>query len=126
MSLADPLSLKNEAAAARSFAKTITTPSSVTRIDSATSAATPTLLVVSHNTSGSGDSIADRHLIQASRRELDTNGIPFTTVVNLTISVPRKTTTSTTVYDLVSFIKDLVDTGGVKSADLDAVLQGQS
>lgn len=126
MSLASTLSLKNEAAAARSFVSTIVNGQSVTRLDSATTLQTPTKLMISHNTSGSGDSLADRHLIQATRVDLDANGLPMTTIVNLTLAVPRRATSNTTVKDLLSFIKDLVDTGGAASADLDAILQGQS
>ncbi|DAD50295.1 coat protein [ssRNA phage Zoerhiza.4_26] len=126
MSLAASLTLKNEAASNRTFVETIVQPNGRTRLDSATSLQTPTKLVISHSTSGTGDGLVDRHLIQATRVELDSNGVPFTTIVNLTIAVPRKSTSNTTVYDLVSFIKDLIDTGGVKSADLDAILLGQS
>jgi hypothetical protein len=126
MSLSATLSLKNEAAAARSFVTTDVLPTGTVRLDGATTLSQPTKLAIKHSTSGSGESLTDRHLIQATRVELDANGIPFTTVVNLTIAVPRKTATNTTVYDLVSFIKDLVDTAGAKSADLDAILQGQS
>lgn len=126
MSLAATLALKNEAAASRSFVTTIVNGQSVTRLDAATSLQTPTKVVITHSTSGNGDSLSDRHLIQATRVDLDANGVPMTTVVNFTISVPRRSASNTTVYDLVSFIKDLVDTGGVKSADLDAILQGQS
>lgn len=126
MSLASTLTLKNEAAASRSFVTTVVNGQSCTRLDSATTLQNPTKLVISHNTSGKGESLCDRHLIQATRVEPDAQGIPMTTVVNLTIAVPRRAVSNTTAYDLVSFIKDLVDTSGVKSADLDAILQGQS
>lgn len=126
MALASTLTLKNEAAAAKTFVSTIVNGQSTTRIDSGTTLNAPTRMVISHTTSGKGNDLMDRHLIQATRVENDALGVPMTTVVNLTLAVPRRTVTNTTVYDLVSFIKDLIDTGGTKSTDLDAILQGQS
>lgn len=125
MSLSSSIVLKNEAAVSRTFVPTIVLQSGCTRLDMATTLQLPTLLKISNSTSGSGDSLVDRHLIQASRTELDANSIPFTTIVNLTLAVPRKSPNNTTTYDLVSFIKDLVDTGGVASGDLAAILQGR-
>lgn len=126
MSLSETLSLKNEAAASKSFVTTNVSGSSRTRLDSATSLQNPTKLTISHSTSGNGDSLADRHLIQATRVEDDADGVPMTTIVNLTISQPRRAADNTSVLDLVSFIKDLIDTAGAGSADLLSILQGQS
>lgn len=126
MSLSADLVLKNEAAASRTFTTVSVNGSKVDRIDSATTIQQPTKMVINHTTSGSGDSLTDRHLVQFSRTELDANGLPFTTIVNLTIAVPRRSTSTTTANDLVSFIKDLVDTAGAASADLGKILQGQS
>jgi hypothetical protein len=126
MSLSADLVLKNEAAANRTFTPINVSGTSCTRLDGATSLQLPTKVVISHNTSGAGEDLVDRHLVQASRVENDANGVPFTTIVNLTLAVPRKSASNTTAYDLVSFIKDLMDTTGAKSADFDKILQGQS
>lgn len=126
MSLSATLSLKNEAASAKSFVTTNVTNNKVDRLDGATSLSLPTRLVINHQTSGSGATLTDRHLIQASRTELDAANVPYTTVVNLTIAMPRRSVSTASALDLVSFIKDLIDTGGVASADLASILQGQS
>lgn len=126
MALTADLVLKNEAAANRTFTTVSVNGANVTRLDSATTIQQPTKMVINHTTSGSGDDLVDRHLIQFSRTELDANGLRFTTIVNLTMAVPRRSSSNTAVKDLVSFIKDLVDTAGVASADLDKILQGQS
>lgn len=126
MSLNAVLALKNEAGANRSFTTTQVGPTGVTRLDDGTTLSTPTMLKIQHSTAGKGDDLSDRHLLQATRVELDANGIPFTTVVNLTISVPRKSASMASAYDLVSFLKDLVDTAGAHATELTQILQGQS
>lgn len=126
MSLSESIVLANEADANRTFVTTIVDKTSVTRLDEATTLQTPTKLVISHNTSGSGDSLADRHLIQATRVTLDSNDVPMTTVVNLTISQPRRAASNADVLDLVSFIKELIDNAGNASDALVDILQGQS
>jgi hypothetical protein len=126
MSLTADLVLKNEAAASRTFTPVNVAANGITRLDAATTLAEPTRMVINHTTSGKGDSLIDRHLIQFTRTELDANDVPYTTIVNLTIANPRKATGSATVKDLLSFLKDLIDTAGVASADVDKILQGQS
>lgn len=126
MALTADLVLKNEAAASRTFTTVNVNGTGVTRLDSATTIQLPTKMIVNHTQSGAGDAVVDRHLVQFSRTELDANGMPYTTVVNLTMAVPRRSVGNVTVKDLLAHIKDLIDTGGVASADVDKILQGQS
>lgn len=125
--LGDSIVLKDEAAANHTFV-TVGSPNgtAITRIDQATTLSAPRKMVVSHSTSGSGLNLVDRHLIQFTEVELDAAGNPFTTIVNFTIARPRRATGNTTVYNLVSYLKDAIDTEGAHSALIDQILQGQS
>lgn len=99
----------------------------VSRIADDTTPQTPRRLVIRHATSGSGDSLSDRHLIQLTERKLDTNGLAFDTIVNLTITQSRRDANNTTVENLLSYLKDLLtgSPGGVSSAVVADIVQGQ-
>lgn len=75
-----------------SFATTLRGPGAATeRLNVATDLSNPEKLVIKHQVTGSEKSgnLTDRHLIQLSRVERDSDGLPHNCVVNLTISVPR-------------------------------------
>ena len=62
------------------------------RINNASTADLPENLVINHFVQGNEKvptSLVDRHLVQFSRVERDTAGNPYTSIVNVTMSVPR-------------------------------------
>lgn len=100
------------------------------RIDIASTLATPSLLSIKHSSSGKPGSIVDRHLIQLSKTLAATVG-SVTPVVNFTLTVPRDAAvTSTVMHNMVSNLLDLIDdgllTGFASTANVDAVLRGES
>jgi hypothetical protein len=101
------------------------------RIDIATNLAEPALLAIRHQVSGKGVDAVDRHLIQFTRTKNDSNGIPRTLTVNLTVAVPRNAViTSTIVKDQIMNLLDLMSDGALTSlatsANIDSLLRGES
>lgn len=103
------------------------------RINVATTASEPSLLVIKHSKSGANANIVDRHLVQFSTTDNDSDGIPRTAIVNLTLAVPRsQNITTTMITDLVSNLIDFVADGGFTSSGiagttaLQALLRGES
>jgi hypothetical protein len=101
------------------------------RIDIATTLAEPAFLSIRHSQAGKGADIVDRHLVQFTRTKNDTNGVPRTMTVNLTVAVPRNTAfTSTIINDQIMNLLDLMASGGLASlastANIDSLLRGES
>lgn len=127
MSLASQLVLKDNAAANITFTENRRNGYRVERLDVATSTAVPRKLVVDHSTTNGPKGILnDRHLIQATSAELDASGNLATTVVNLTISIPRNASGSTPAKHCLAAIASLLMTTGAANSSFDAVLQNQS
>jgi hypothetical protein len=100
------------------------------RIDLATNLQNPGLLVIKHSVSGKGTSAVDRHLVQITRTMSSTPG-PVTLTVNFTMSIPRAVeVTSTIVKDAVANLIDFLADGQITSlattANLDALMRGES
>jgi len=113
MSLSDTLTLDNATGTEATFALQGRDTSGARRIDTASSLATPQTLVIKHSKSGVGQNAVDRHLVQLSRTELDSNGIARTAIVNFTMAVPQSTVfSSTEILDLCGYLVDLITDGG--------------
>lgn len=83
------------------------------RRDIATSNVSPGLLSIKHSVSGSGLNTVDRHLVQFTRTVPDSENVPRTAVVNLTLAIPQASViTSTIVNDLIANLVDLISDGG--------------
>jgi hypothetical protein len=101
------------------------------RIDIATTLSEPAFLVIKHNQTGKGADTIDRHLVQFTRTKLDTNGVPRTLTVNLTVAVPRSSVmTSTVVNDQISNLLDLIMSGGfttlASTSNIDSLMRAES
>jgi hypothetical protein len=100
------------------------------RIDIASTLALPTTLVIKHSTTGKGDAVVDRHLVQLNRT-VSASPSPVTVNVNFTLTVPRNVAvTPTIIHDVVThiidFLTDGAATGLATSANIDAILRGES
>ena len=100
------------------------------RIDIASTLALPNVLVIKHSVSGKAPAIVDRHLIQLNKTVATALGsVPLS--VNFTLAIPRDVAvTSTMVHDVVSHIVDFLTdgtaTGLAATANVDAILRGES
>ena len=100
------------------------------RIDIASTLALPNVLVIKHSVSGKAPAIVDRHLIQLNKTVATALGsVPLS--VNFTLAIPRDVAvTSTMVHDVVSHIVDFLTdgtaTGLATTANVDAILRGES
>lgn len=100
------------------------------RIDIASTLALPATLVIKHSTSGKTPLLVDRHLVQVNKTVASALGsVPIT--ANFTLTVPRDAAvTSTIVHDVVSNLLDFLDdgllTGFASTANIDAILRGES
>lgn len=126
MALSSSLALANNAGTTITFVENKRTGFRVERLNGATTLQLPSRLVVDHSTTGKDKTLADRHLIQIATTESDGNGGTATTVVNLTISVPRSATSSTAAKDAVCALAKLLLTTNAANATFDAILQNQS
>lgn len=124
MSLSTDIALDNAAAASKTFVMQSTSADGTVRIDNSTTLANPRLMQIKHSLSGpKGVDQVDRHLLSFSTTETDANGKQATSVVNLTIALPRNGVISRTdVNDMLAFIVDFLGT----SANVDAILLGGS
>lgn len=101
------------------------------RIDIGSSLALPSTLVIRHTVSGKAPGlVTDRHLIQVNKTVAASVGVA-TVNANFTLSVPRDVAiTSAIIHDVVShlvdFLTDLTTTGLATTANIDAVLRGES
>jgi hypothetical protein len=100
------------------------------RIDIASTLALPSVLSIKHSTSGKPPNVVDRHLIQVSKTVATALGTA-TLNANFTLTIPRDTAVTTTmVHDVVSnildFLSDSALTGFASTANVDAILRGES
>lgn len=101
------------------------------RIDVATTLSAPAYLAIRHSLAGKGADAVDRHLVQFTRTLVDSNGVPRTLTVNLTVAVPRNAViTSQIVKDQIMNLLDLMSDGALTtlatSANIDSLLRGES
>lgn len=101
------------------------------RLDVASTLALPTRLAIKHSTQGKLPStVTDRHLVQVSKTVPTATGISQV-VANFTLTVPRDVAvTSAIVFDMcshiVDFLTDLSGTGLATTANIEALLRGES
>lgn len=101
------------------------------RIDVASTLALPTTLIIKHSVSGKAPgTIIDRHLVQVNKTVTASIGVASINV-NLTLTVPRDIAiTPTIIHDMVSHIVDFLTdgsaTGLAATANVDALLRGES
>lgn len=100
------------------------------RIDVASTLAAPSMLSIKHSVSGKAPNLVDRHLVQLTKTLAASVG-SVTPVVNLTLTVPRDpAVTSTVMHNMISNMLDLIDdaalTGFASTANVDAILRGES
>lgn len=133
MSLTSTLTLDGTTGTEASFVLQTTDSTGARRINSATTLAAPESLIIKHSKSGSGANAVDRHLVQFSRTELDSAGVPRTAIVNFTMAVPQSSVfTTSEITDLASYLVDLITDGGfsgtgmVGTTNITALLRGES
>jgi len=135
MSLADPLVLKDAAAADVTFpiqsvisAKSPGDPTGTIRIDAASTPTEPRMLTIKQQVTGKGSARVRRALVSYTQELLSTSGIPSKLVINLSIAYPLSGLfTQTHVNNGLAVVGDLV--GGAVTVDTTKVanlLQGQS
>lgn len=100
------------------------------RIDVASTLALPNMLVIKHSTTGKTPNVVDRHLVQFNKTVATALGSAVITA-NMTLTVPRDSAVTTTlVHDVVSnlldFLSDSGLTGFASTANVDAILRGES
>lgn len=101
------------------------------RIDVATTLQAPGVLSIKHSLTGKGSQAIDRHLVQISRTVMTALGVPASVVVNFTLAVPRTVEVTPTmakdaVANLIDFIADGQITSLATTANLDALMRGES
>lgn len=121
------LTIADEANAAKSFVLVEQAGQRTRRIDAAGTLALPLTMVISHNQTGSEANLADRHLVQFAKANADANGNVVTTVLNLTISVPRSATAGNPEELIGYLINFLIGTDAARTlANVDNLLLGES
>jgi len=100
------------------------------RLDIASTLALPNVLTIKHSVSGKPPALVDRHLVQISKTIPAAIGTA-TVTVNFTVTVPRDAAvTPTVIHDTITGIVDLLTdgsaTGLATSANIDALLRGES
>lgn len=100
------------------------------RIDVASTLALPSTLSIRHSQTGKAPAITDRHLVQLSKTVATATGsVPV--VANFTLTIPRDSAVTTAiVHDVISnildFLTDSTLTGFASTANVDAILRGES
>jgi hypothetical protein len=80
--------------------------------------AEPIEMKISHSTSGKGEAIVDRHLVQFTRTVVDAVGVPRVAIVNFTIAMPRSTVSGLDAGLLTNALWEFIrDAGGNETAD---------
>lgn len=93
-------------------------PSVTRRINTSTTPTEPGYLDIKHDVQGSGSTARDRHNVVASLTKAD-NGVPQRASVSLTLTVPRSSViTQNDLDDLVSYVVDLITSGGFGDSGL--------
>lgn len=100
------------------------------RIDVASTLALPTTLTIKHSTTGKAPNVVDRHLIQLNRSVPTALGSAVVNA-NFTLTVPRDiAVTLEVIHDIVSnvldFLSDSSLSGMASTANIDAILRGES
>lgn len=101
------------------------------RIDIGSTLALPTTFVIKHSVSGKAPGlVVDRHLLQVNKTVESSTGVAACNA-NFTISIPRDVAVTTAVVHdvishLVDFLTDLSSTGLATTANIDAILRGES
>jgi hypothetical protein len=130
MALSDPLSISPTTPTIGTgsdvdFVVTSRAGSSCERLNDATTLSDPEKLVIKHQVTGTEKqgNLVDRHLVQLSRVERDSDGVAHACVVNVTMSVPRNGLFSTAeVTRQVAILANLLFDTGMTAA----ILQNQS
>jgi hypothetical protein len=128
MAFSSTLTIADEVNASSTFAENFRQGTRAERINIATSLSEPTSMVISHNTGKQGTVVVDRHLVQFTKTALLADDItPVTTIVNLSITVPRGSTAGDP-DELVGYlINFIIGTNTARTlANLDEVLTNQS
>lgn len=119
LALTDTLTLDNSTGVESTFNILFRDKTSTERVNTGGTLTEPGKCVVKHTSSGQGANVVDRHLIQFSQLKQDAAGVNRTATVNLTMAVPRSSViTNTIVYDLISFLVDLVCDGSFSAAGI--------
>lgn len=100
------------------------------RIDVASTLALPAVLTIKHTQSGKAPNVIDRHLVQLNKVVPSTLGT-VSVNVNFTITVPRDVSVTpvmihNAVSNVLDFLSDGVTTGMATTANVDAILRGES
>lgn len=100
------------------------------RLDVATTMALPATLVIKHSVTGKVPNLVDRHLVQLNKTVAAAIGT-VSANLNLTVTVPRDVAiTPAVIHDLISqlvdFLTDGTQTGLAVTANIDAILRGES
>lgn len=100
------------------------------RIDIASTLSLPTTLVIKHSVTGKTPALIDRHLIQVNKTVSASAGVALCTA-NFTLNVPRDVAiTPTIIYDMVTHVLDFLQDGSITglatTANIDAILRGES
>lgn len=128
--LANDLSLDNKDGTDVVYRLNSSSPEGSRRIDIASTLALPAILTIKHSTTGKAPNVVDRHLVQLNKTVATSTGTAVVNV-NFTITVPRDVAvTSTIVHNAISnvvdFLLDLGSTGLATTANIDAILRGES
>lgn len=128
--LANDLTLDNAGGTDVVFRLVSNDQSGTRRIDVASTLALPNTLTIRHSVSGKAPNIVDRHLVQFTKMVATSLGsVPVN--CNFTLTIPRDSAVTTTiVHDVVSnlldFLSDSALTGFASTANVDAILRGES
>lgn len=125
MAFSSSVVFKNNAAANITFVETKRAGQRVERLHSGTTLQLPTRLIFDHSVVNGANGLMDRHLLQVTSTETAGDGTA-TTVVNLTISIPRNAPNLTKAKDAIAYLCDMLLTTGVANASFDAIARGES
>lgn len=133
MAFSDTLTLDGRAGTEASFVTVKTNDATVTRrINTLTTPTEPGYLDIKHDVQGAGANIRDRHNVVATISKMD-NGVPQRASASFTLTLPRSSViTSDDMADLVSYVVDLITSGGfgdsglVATTNLTKLARGES
>jgi bifunctional N-acetylglucosamine-1-phosphate-uridyltransferase/glucosamine-1-phosphate-acetyltransferase GlmU-like protein len=105
----------NDASAASKTFREIQSPDGSLRLDTSSTLAEPRTLSIKHQTqTGKDGRVTDKHLISFTQVKNDSVTGPASSVVNMTIAMPRTgPITRAMVDDLIAFVKNLLTTTNV-------------
>lgn len=128
--LANDLTLDKKDGTDVVYRLTSSMPDGSRRIDVASTLALPATLIIRHSVTGKAPNLVDRHLVQLTKTVSASIGTA-TLNCNFTITVPRDVAlTPTVIYDVITnlldFLQDGAITGLATTANIDAILRGES